>query len=280
MIGTTWPAPRRRRASTVKRRHRAIRASATYSASYVFIQPSSSATRHASRRNRFGLRRDTGAPSNRSNAMSASSAEISLRQRISCNADDTSDQKSTGAMRRSFPNRSKPPAARHAWTAALASRTITGQRPSRERRTARTTSGIGSPVAVLRHSAGRRISPGGTSARRSDSSMRCCVPARRDGRRPDRIQRRTVSGLQRTRRAASGTVIMGVAYYNRWVACHPACRVKSPGSPRCSAPPSRSALQFCRQSAARPHRGGPDWEDRPGQADLLHYAIKAGIAKL
>ena len=51
-------------------------------------------------------------------------------------------------------------------------------------------------------------------ARRSDSSIRCCVPIRRDRRRPERIQRRTVSGLQRARRAASGTVSMVVVYYN------------------------------------------------------------------
>jgi hypothetical protein len=47
MMGMTWPAPRRSRASTVNRRDRVVRASATYSASYVFIQPSSSATPHA-----------------------------------------------------------------------------------------------------------------------------------------------------------------------------------------------------------------------------------------
>jgi hypothetical protein len=88
------------------------------------------------------------------------------------------------------------------------------QRPSRDRRTVRTTSGIGSPVAVLRQPDGRDGPETGTRARRSDGSIRCCVPTRRERRRPERIHRRTVSGLQPTRRAASGTVSMFVAYYN------------------------------------------------------------------
>ena len=69
-------------------------------------------------------------------------------------------------------------------------------------------------MAVVRHAAGRRITGGATSVRRSASAMRCCVPTRCDRRRPDRIQRRTVSGLQRTRRATSGTVSMRVEYDN------------------------------------------------------------------
>lgn len=76
------------------------------------------------------------------------------------------------------------------------------------------TSGIGSPVAVLRHPGGKDGAETGMRARRSDSSIRCWVPTRRERRRPERIQRRTVSGLQRARRAASGTVSMCVAYYN------------------------------------------------------------------
>jgi hypothetical protein len=88
------------------------------------------------------------------------------------------------------------------------------QRPSLDRRTALTTSGIGSPVAVLRHAAGKDRPGTGMSTRRSDSSMTCCVPTRRERRRPDRIQRRMVSGSRRVRRAASGTVSMLVAYYN------------------------------------------------------------------
>ncbi len=54
----------------------------------------------------------------------------------------------------------------------------------------------------------------GMSARRSDSSMTCCVPTRRERKRPERIQRRMVSGSRRVRRAASGTVSIVVAYYN------------------------------------------------------------------
>src|SRR5437867_1273196 len=43
--------------------------------------------------------------------------------------------------------------------------------------------------------------------------MRCCVPTFLAGSLPDRIQRRTVSGFLPTRRAASGTVNIVVAYY-------------------------------------------------------------------
>jgi hypothetical protein len=73
---------------------------------------------------------------------------------------------------------------------------------------------MGSPVIVLRHATGRGRAGTGARARRSDSSMRCCVPTRRDRNRPERIHRRTVSGLQRALREASGTVSMGVVYYN------------------------------------------------------------------
>ena len=88
------------------------------------------------------------------------------------------------------------------------------QRPSLDRRTAPTTSGIGSPVAVFRQATGSDRSVAGMSIRRSASSMTCCVPTRRERRRPDLIQRRMVSGSRRVRRAASGTVSMLVAYYN------------------------------------------------------------------
>ena len=140
-------------------------------------------------------------------------AEISFRQRISCNADDTSDR-GAGAMRCSRPNRPKPSAARQAWTAdgwrqhdhAISALRANGGRHGRRPASAhRSQSRPRRGQATLRRRDERR---------RSDSSMRCCVPARRDRSRPDRIQRRTVSGLQRTRRAASGTVSIGVAYYN------------------------------------------------------------------
>lgn len=88
------------------------------------------------------------------------------------------------------------------------------QRPSLERLTALTTSGIGSPVAVFRHASGSVRFETGMSVARSASSMTCCVPTRRERKRPDLIQRRIVSGSRRVRRAASGTVNMLVAYYN------------------------------------------------------------------
>jgi hypothetical protein len=93
--------------------------------------------------------------------------------------------------------------------------TTSNQRPVREERIAATTSGMASSVAVLRQ-------PGGidnadvisvTSAR-SASSIMCWVPILVALRRPERIQRRTVSGSRLVRRAASGTVSMVARYYN------------------------------------------------------------------
>jgi len=49
---------------------------------------------------------------------------------------------------------------------------------------------------------------------KSSSSIKCCVPTLVDLRRPERIQRRTVSGSRLARRAASGTVSIVVTYYN------------------------------------------------------------------
>lgn len=49
---------------------------------------------------------------------------------------------------------------------------------------------------------------------RSPSSMRCWVPILVAFKRPDLIQRRTVSGLRLVRRAASGTVSIVALYYN------------------------------------------------------------------
>ena len=56
---------------------------------------------------------------------------------------------------------------------------------------------------------------------RSASSIRCCVPTFRDGKRPERIQRRIVSGFLPVFLAASGTVSTGVAYYNTLVSGSP-----------------------------------------------------------
>jgi hypothetical protein len=44
--------------------------------------------------------------------------------------------------------------------------------------------------------------------------MTCCVPILVAFRRPDLIQRRTVSGSRLVRRAASGTVSIVARYYN------------------------------------------------------------------
>jgi hypothetical protein len=49
---------------------------------------------------------------------------------------------------------------------------------------------------------------------RSPSSMKCWVPILVAFKRPDLIQRRTVSGLRLVRRAASGTVSVVALYYN------------------------------------------------------------------
>ena len=50
---------------------------------------------------------------------------------------------------------------------------------------------------------------------RSSSSIRCCVPILVAFKRPERIQRRTVSGSRLVRRAASGTVSIVATYYNK-----------------------------------------------------------------
>ena len=78
-----------------------------------------------------------------------------------------------------------------------------------------TTSGIVSWVAVRRQLAGNgRTVSASVKAARSFSSIRCCVPILVALSRPERIQRRTVSGSRFVRRAASGTVSTVVAYYN------------------------------------------------------------------
>jgi hypothetical protein len=164
--------------------------------------------RHASVRSRRGARAIIGAVSKVSNAAVASFSEISRRHQSSWSTEDTSDQSSAGATSSSPPNKPNPSAARQAWTAALPSTTYRAQRASRDRRMARMTSGIGSPVALLRHLGGNDAAETATQAMRSDSSIRCCVPTRRERRRPERIHRRTVSGLQPARRAASETVNM------------------------------------------------------------------------
>lgn len=84
----------------------------------------------------------------------------------------------------------------------------------RERRNSCTQGGIGSPVSVIFH-AGGSGSTSDVRASRSSSAITCCVPTLLAGRRPERIQRRMVSGSRFTRRAASGTVnIFNVVVYN------------------------------------------------------------------
>lgn len=55
---------------------------------------------------------------------------------------------------------------------------------------------------------------------RSASSIMCWVPILVALRRPDRIQRRTVSGSRLVRRAASGTVNTVATYYNKLRPAH------------------------------------------------------------
>jgi hypothetical protein len=77
------------------------------------------------------------------------------------------------------------------------------------------TSGIASPVAVRRQAAGRGRVEAPTKRARSSSSMTCWVPILVAFKRPDLIQRRTVSGSRLVRRAASGTVNIVAPYYNK-----------------------------------------------------------------
>src|SRR5258708_4699908 len=87
------------------------------------------------------------------------------------------------------------------------------QGPVRDERIAASTSGMVSPVAARRQPGGReRVEPR-VSRSRSLSSMRCCVPTRVARKRPDLIQRRTVSGSRLVRRAASGTVSIVARHY-------------------------------------------------------------------
>jgi hypothetical protein len=92
------------------------------------------------------------------------------------------------------------------------------QRASRSSRTSATQSGIGSPVHVVRQPSGSDCP---TASPRSPSSMRCCVPIFCDRSRPERIQRRIVSGFLPVRCAASGTVSTVVEYYNTPREDHP-----------------------------------------------------------
>lgn len=90
-----------------------------------------------------------------------------------------------------------------------------GQCPRRDCARAATIFGIGRPERVAFHAFGSgSISPSPRDPSRSASSITCCVPTLRARSRPERIQRRIVSGSRPAFRAASGTVSIGVAYYN------------------------------------------------------------------
>ena len=78
------------------------------------------------------------------------------------------------------------------------------------------TSGIGSWVAVRRQPAGSTNTAfASVSCARSASSIMCWVPILVARSRPERIQRRTVSGSRLVRRAASGTVSNVASCYNK-----------------------------------------------------------------
>ena len=81
---------------------------------------------------------------------------------------------------------------------------------------AASTSGIGPCVAVRRHPDGNgNTALVSVNCAKSPSSIKCWVPTLVAFRRPDLIQRRTVSGSRLVRRAASGTVIIVATYYNK-----------------------------------------------------------------
>ena len=117
----------------------------------------------------------------------------------------------------------------------------------RERWSTATQSGRGRPEANFFQRSGiGSETPAASSASRSDSAIRCCLPTLVARRRPERIHRLTVSGLRATRRAASGTVNMGCNYYSFAAARCPAMPPVLPYTPRTS----RSASSTARSSAA------------------------------
>src|SRR5487761_274567 len=90
---------------------------------------------------------------------------------------------------------------------------------------AESTSGIGPCVALWRHPDGNgNTALVSVNSAKSPSSIKCWVPTLVAFRRPDLIQRRTVSGSRLVRRAASGTVIIVATYYNKsgWTYSHAA----------------------------------------------------------
>lgn len=121
---TRGAAEEANRASTVSNRQRERRASATYSASYVFAHPKRSARRPASSYNVAGRRDRIGTAANFAIAAAASTAEIWRRQRSSCSTDVTSDQSRGGATRSKPVSPPTSNSERQAWMIADASATI------------------------------------------------------------------------------------------------------------------------------------------------------------
>lgn len=117
----------------------------------------------------------------------------------------------------------------------------------RERRRAARKFGIGSPVIVRSSSLDGIGSAVTTSASSASSSTRCWVPTRSERSRPSRIQRRMVSGLRPTRRAASGTVKHPCSLLQ-----HPIVRV-----PARLKPGSSSATRFRLTDSTVTRRRGP-----------------------
>ncbi len=105
-------------------------------------------------------------------------------------------------------SRAKPTGVWQAATATDASTTtMSGWWPLRERCNAATQFGVGKPSSPTFHSSGSSAIGNSSSSirRRSHASISWCRPTRRAGKRPDRIQRRTVSGFLPIFSAASAT---------------------------------------------------------------------------
>ena len=122
----------------------------------------------------------------------------------------------------------------------LASTTSTTQQLTLYPRRMATTSGIGSPVTVHVIHCGRgKVSPFRT-ALRSTSAIICWVPTFLTGKRPERIQRRIVSGLRQARWAASGTVIICIVVLRLTLAQDFQRYARSEGSPCSGSMPVRA----------------------------------------
>jgi len=108
-------------ASVVSSRHLSRRASARYSASYVFAQPSLSAIRQASSVKPLGRRGLMSAAASRPRATAANSRVISRRQSNSWRTEDASDHMRWGATSSSPATGLRPASERQAVTTTAAS---------------------------------------------------------------------------------------------------------------------------------------------------------------